>query len=116
MKPDGFPRSRRLTGRPAIRAVFEQGRHHRLGVLHAKTLRSGLTETRILISVKKAFGSAPERNRLKRLVREGVRLHALRLPVAHDVCLLVSARPPHPVGLADVKKDLRLLARRLAER
>jgi ribonuclease P protein component len=116
MKPQGFPRSRRLTEPPAIRAVLEKGRYHRLGVLQAKTLASGRSETRILISVKKAVGSAPERNRLKRLVREGARLHPMHLPVPQDVCLFVSARPKKPLGLADVERDLRLLARRLSGR
>jgi ribonuclease P protein component len=116
MKPQGFPRSRRLTERPAIRAVLEKGRYHRLGVLHAKTLASGRNETRILVSVKKAVGSAPERNRLKRLVRECARLHPLQLPVPHDVCLFVPARPKKPLGLADVERELRQLARRLSGR
>jgi ribonuclease P protein component len=114
MKPHGFPRSRRLAERPAIRAVFAGGRYHRLGMLHAKTLASGQSETRYLISVTKAVGSAPERNRLKRLVRESVRLHPLHLPVPHDVCLFLSARPPRRIGLADVQRDLQLLAKRLS--
>jgi ribonuclease P protein component len=115
MKPHGFPRSRRLTDRSAIRAVFKEGRYHRLGIFHAKTRASGRTETRYLISIRKTVGSAPERNRLKRLVRESVRLNPLHLPVPHDICLFLSDRPGKPVGLADVQRDLHLLARRLAE-
>ena len=113
MKPHGFPRSRRLADRRVIRSVYEKGRYHRLGVLHAKTLASGAAETRVLISVKKAIGSAPERNRIKRLVREALRLHPPQLPEPHDVCLFLSARPKQPMGLADVQRELHLLSQRL---
>lgn len=114
MKPHGMPRRWRLTERPAIRAVFAKGRYHRLGLLHAKTLVSGGTETRYLVSVRKSVGNAPERNRLKRLVREGVRLDPPQLPVPHDVCFFLSSRPPKPPTLADIQRDLRQLVRRLS--
>jgi ribonuclease P protein component len=113
MKPHGMPRRWRLAERTAIRAVFARGRYHRLGVLHAKTLVSGGAETRYSVSVRKIVGTAPERNRIKRLVREGVRLEPPRLPVPHDVCLFVPAPPAKPPTLADIQRELRLLARRL---
>ena len=114
MKPHGMPRRWRLAERPAIRAVFAKGRYHRLGVLHAKTLASPGPETRFLVSVRKNVGTAPERNRIKRLVREGVRLDPPRLPVPHDVCFFVTARPAKPPTLSDIQRDLRQLARRLS--
>src|SRR5579863_1124189 len=105
MKPHGMPRRWRLTERSAIRAVFAKGRYHKLGLLHAKTLASTGTETRFLVSVRKNFGNAPERNRLKRLVRESVRLDPPRLPVPYDICFFVSAPLPQPPTLADVQRD-----------
>ncbi len=113
MKPHGMPRRWRLAERAAIRAVFAKGRAYRLGVLQAKTLVSGGAETRYSISVKKIVGNAPERNRIKRLVREAVRLEPPILPVPHDVCLFVPAPPAQPPTLADIQRDLRQLARRL---
>ena len=114
MKPHGMPRRWRLAERSAIRAVFAKGRFHRLGLLQAKTLASGETESRFLVSVRKSVGNAPERNRIKRLVREGVRLDPPQLPVPHDICFIVTARPPKPPTLADIQRDLRQLARRLS--
>lgn len=113
MKPHGMPRRWRLAERAAIRAVYAKGRAYRLGVLHAKALASGRAETRYAVSVRKAVGTAPERNRIKRLVREGVRLEPPRLPVPHDVCLFVPAPPAKPPTLADIQRDLRQLARRI---
>jgi ribonuclease P protein component len=112
MKPHGMPRRRRLAEAAAIRAVFATGRYHRLGLLQAKTLATGRPDSRYLVSVRKAVGSAPVRNRLKRLVREGVRLGPA-LPAAHDVCIFVSARQSQPPTLDAIQRDLRHLARRL---
>ena len=69
-----FPASVRMRNRSEIREVFTQGRFRPLGPIGAKYLRTSLPECRFLVTVKKNVGNAPVRNRVKRLLREGLRL------------------------------------------
>jgi len=93
----GYPRQIRLASRKDVAQVFSRGRYHRLGVLQAKVLATQRAEARFLVSVSKPVGPAPVRNRLKRLVREALRLHRQALRQAHDVCIYI--KPPPPSGL-----------------
>ena len=112
-KRQGYPKYLRLSGRAAIDTAFRQGRYHRLGVLHAKALPTELETARYLISVKKAIGTAVERNRIKRLVREAIRRHRHQLRRPHDVCLFLTARPGHALTLAEIDKEIVNLFQRL---
>lgn len=85
--------------------MFRSGRYHALGVLHAKTLRTGLEEARFLISVKKAIGNAPGRNRIKRLVRETIRKHRHELSEPHDICFFLTSRPQAPLSLSLIEAE-----------
>jgi len=102
-----------MSARKEIDAVFRRGRYHRLGILHAKTLRASGPQARLLISVKKAVGSAPQRNRIKRLVREAFRHERGGLAEPHDICLFLTARPPWPLHQAVITAELRRLIERL---
>jgi ribonuclease P protein component len=112
-KPHGYPRRLRLSGRTAIRAVFSTGRHHRLGLLHAKTLPTELSDARFLISVKKSIGTAPERNRIKRLVREAIRRQRHRMRRPYDICLFLPVPPRQAVTLARIDAEIITLFERL---
>jgi ribonuclease P protein component len=109
----GYPRGLRLRSRKDIEAVFRKGRYHRLGMLHAKTLPATGATPRFLISVKKKIGTAPERNRIKRVVREAIRLHRANLTAPHDICLFLTARPPRMPRLETVEPEIAMLFQRL---
>ena len=113
IKPQGYPKSLRLSGRDAIDTAFRKGRYLRLGVLHAKALPTDRESARYLISVKKAIGSAAERNRIKRLVREAIRRHKTALRRPHDVCLFLTARPEAPPTLAEIDAEILKMFQRL---
>jgi ribonuclease P protein component len=113
IKAHGYPKFLRLSGRAAIGAAYRQGRYHRLGVLHAKALPTALATARYLISVKKAIGTAAERNRIKRLVREAIRRHRHQLQHPHDVCLFLTLRPDRAPTLAEIDGEIVKLLRRL---
>lgn len=113
-RPSGFPKSIRLRRKAEIDPVFRRGQHHRLGWLQAKTLPGTGEGSRFMISVSKRAGSAPGRNRIRRVIREAIRLNRHRLTRPFDVCLFVTVRPPQPVRLADVERELRRLFDRLA--
>lgn len=115
-KPYGLPKGARLRSRLDINAVFRRGRYHTLGFLRAKSLPTGRREARFLISVKKAFGNAPLRNRIKRLLREAIRLHRAGLSSSHDICFFFTARPPTPLAFSRVEHEVQNLFHRLSGR
>ncbi|MDH4249305.1 MAG: ribonuclease P protein component [Deltaproteobacteria bacterium] len=108
-----FPRSVRLRGRALTDRIFKTGRYHGLGLLQAKSLpRSEGEPSRFLISIRKSVGNAPLRNRIKRVVREALRLNRNRLLGSYDICLFITRRPERPVRLGTVEPEiLRLFAR-----
>ena len=52
---------------------------------------------RFLVAVNKHVGHAPLRNRIKRLLREGLRHQRERLRDSHDICLFVTQTPKYPL-------------------
>lgn len=90
--------------------------YHALGVLHAKTLRTDLEEARFLISVRKAIGNAPRRNRIKRLVRETIRRHRHELDEPHDICFFLTAKPQTPLSSSVIEAEFEKLIKRLTQR
>ena len=111
--PREYPREVRLRGKALAGKIFKEGRYHGLGLLQAKSLpRDGGGSSRFLISIRKSVGSAPVRNRIRRVVREAIRLNRERLVGAHDICLFITRRPKLPIQLAAVEPEiLRLFAR-----
>lgn len=109
----GIPREMRLRSRKDIEAVYRQGQYHHLGMLHAKTLRTEVETPRFLISVKKKIGTAPERNRIRRVVREAIRLNQSHLCASYDICLFLTQRPQPSPRLATVEPEILKLFERL---
>jgi len=108
-KAFGYPQSLRLRKKTEIDPVFRRGRYHRFGWLQAKTQPNGRPASRFMVSVSLRAGPAPARNRVKRVLREAIRLNQKGLSTPHDVCLFVTTRPPRGLGLADVERAIRRL-------
>jgi ribonuclease P protein component len=72
------------------------------GPLAAYSLPNDLGHPRLGISISRRVGTAPVRNRIKRLLREAFRLHRYDLPRGYDLVIVV--RPHVPMGLADYQK------------
>ena len=68
---------------------------------------------RLGITVTKRVGNAVTRNRIKRLVREWMRLHGW-VPAGRDVVIIAKEGAATVRGLADVAIDLERLAARVA--
>jgi ribonuclease P protein component len=113
-KAFGYPPSLRLRNKADIDPVFRQGQFHRLEWLQARTRPNGRPASRFMIAVSRRVGTAPARNRVKRVVREALRLNRGGLSTPHDVCLFVTIRPPRALRLADAERELRRLFGRLA--
>jgi len=97
MPDQSFPKAVRLRRRREIRRVFAEGTFRPLGLVSVKSVPTEAESSRFLISVKRKVGTAPERNRLKRLLREAIRRERHRLTHPHDICFMVTRRPVRPV-------------------
>ncbi len=99
-----FQRSQRLTGRSAFGDVFDLGKSRRAGPLTVRMLPNDLEHCRLGIVMPKRVGSAPVRNRIKRLIRESFRLSQHDWPRGYDV--VVQVFPHQPVTLAEYQRLL----------
>jgi ribonuclease P protein component len=77
-------------------------------------LLNDLGVTRVGLSVSKKHGSAVQRNRIKRLLREAFRLSQHDLPPGLDLVLI--PRPGSGATLADYRRSLAGCVRRLVRR
>ena len=83
----GFPRACRLVRRVEYDAVYRDGRR-RTGREFAVFLRpNGLDISRFGWSIKKALGGAVRRNRIRRRLREIVRLHRQEISPGWDIVI-----------------------------
>lgn len=118
-----FTKRQRLLKRAAFLQVQRSGKK-----LHAKhfivvvlrRLEQGdasadHSEGRVGITVSKKVGIAVKRNRIKRMVREFVRLNPGWLPGGCDVVVIAKRSAAQLTGLADVTADLGKLDKRLAQ-
>jgi ribonuclease P protein component len=106
-----FPKSHRIRSRSDFSAVFEDRIKAAHGPLIAYARPNNLPHPRLGISISRAVGTAPARNRIKRLLREAFRLHQHDWPKGYDMVIVV--RPHEPLLLADYQKLLTALMLKL---
>ncbi|MCP4750989.1 MAG: ribonuclease P protein component [Proteobacteria bacterium] len=73
-KRQGFSRKHRLNSKKSIDRLFRIGEFKSCGFLKFRYLPQKVRYTRIVVSISKRVGNAAVRNRLKRLIREALRL------------------------------------------
>jgi ribonuclease P protein component len=106
-----FPKSRRLTHALEFKAVYDARVRESRGPLTAYALPNDRGHPRLGLSVSRKVGTAPRRNRIKRMLREAFRLWQHDLPVGYDFIVVV--RPHEPQLLADYQRLLAGMAVRL---
>lgn len=114
--PRSLPGSRRLKSKKEIDEIFKQGRYAKLGWLQAKFSPGRETKSRFMVSVRKAVGNAPERNRIRRVVKEAIRLHQDELSGGYDVCFFITHRSKEPVRLSTVESEIQKFFNDLSKR
>ena len=69
-----FPRKFRLSKKKEIDHLFQKGKFKSVGYLKFKYIPRDEGSSQTVISISKRVGKAPQRNYLKRLIREALRL------------------------------------------
>jgi len=93
-----------LRGRLAFKAVYQSRVRKSSGPVLFCGLPNGRTYWRLGVSVPRRVGSAVQRNRIKRLLREAFRLSQHDWPEGYD--LLIIVRPHEPLKLAEYQRLL----------
>jgi ribonuclease P protein component len=102
-----FPKTHRIRSRLEFSAVFEARIREARGPIMGYARPNDLNHPRLGISIGRPVGTAPKRNRIKRLLREAFRLHQHDWPRGYDLILVV--RPHQPMLLAEYQKILTAL-------
>ena len=115
MKNYALSRSRRIAARDfaTIFAGRQRAGDERL-LLYAAA--NSLDRTRFGLSVSKKLGNAVRRASIKRRLREAFRLSQHDLPIGLDLVLIPQRESAISSAVADYRKSLLELARRLARR
>lgn len=109
-----FPKSVRLLSRGDFRRVYERGSWLSDDLLKLAGELTELPHPRLGLAVSRQVGSAVERNRWKRLIREAFRLARAELPPGLD--FIVVPRQSGEPELGTITKSLTNLSWRLAKR
>jgi ribonuclease P protein component len=99
-----FTKQQRVRGREEFTAVFDAKVRQSRGPLTVYALPTDRKSPRLGLSVPRRVGTAPRRNRIKRLLREAFRLMRHDFPRAYD--LVVVVRPHEPLILAEYQRML----------
>lgn len=92
-------------------AVYAAKVRETRGPLTIYAIANELGHPRLGLSVGRKIGTAPKRNRIKRLIREAFRLMQHDLPRGYDI--VVNVRPHQTALLADYQRMLSSLMVRL---
>jgi ribonuclease P protein component len=91
--PGGLPRECRVATRSEYDAVYREGKRRSSRELTIFIRSNGLERSRFGWSIKKTLGSAVRRNRIRRRLREILRLHRQEISPGWDIVI-------HPRGSA----------------
>jgi len=103
-----FLRAYRLSGSAAFEAVYVGKVRQSRGALILFSLPNAREYSRWGFSVSRRVGTAPKRNRIKRLMREAIRLDREQLASGLDFVVVV--KPHEPMELAVYRELLGKLA------
>jgi ribonuclease P protein component len=120
-----FPRPHRLSGKLAFAAVYDTKQKITRGPLAVCYRANDLGHLRLGLSVPRRVGTAPRRNRIKRLLREAFRLHPQKPPESRAVPgpvlvvgydLVINVRPHAALPLGQYQALLAEVLAKIAER
>src|ERR1700726_487737 len=89
VRANAFPAASRLSGRLRFAMVYDAKTKRTAGPLVAYSLPNDLKQSRLGLSVSRRVGTAPRRNRIKRMLREAFRLHHDDSGQGYDLIIVV---------------------------
>ncbi len=99
----GFFEIYRLKSKKSIDELFQIGKYKSFGYLRFRYLPQDQGHLKVVISVSKRVGNSPERNRLKRLIREALRLSSCLDQKSYNCGIYVTSPPYQKPTLAQVQ-------------
>jgi ribonuclease P protein component len=99
-----FPKSHHLRSPREFDAVYAAKTREARGPVTVYAKPNGLAHPRLGLSVSRKVGNAVRRNRIRRLLREAMRLMQHDFPAGYDLVIVV--RPHEPLMLADYQRLL----------
>ncbi len=106
-----YARKNRLTHEKQFEAVYAGKVRQSRGPLTIFAIANELGFLRLGLSVGRKVGTAPRRNRIKRLLREAFRLMQHDLPTGYD--LVINVRPHEVMILAEYQRIMSALCVKL---
>jgi len=107
LKRFSFGKDKRLVNNKQFKAVLARNLCATDGFLMLYMAENKYDYPRLGVSVSKSCGNAVVRNRLKRLLREAFRQHALGVPAGFDYLLMISPKWSKKCGSAIPSTSLR---------
>lgn len=101
-----------LTKNREFQRVYSRGKYAASALLVIYVLQNNLSVTRLGITTSKKVGNAVKRNRMRRLIKENVRLLYDRLDNGFDL-VIVARKSENTISLDVIGKELRYLFHRL---
>jgi len=92
LQDGSLPKTRKVLASRDFRGAYERGKRYSFQSFTAFVVANDLGESRIGITATKKFGSAVERNRAKRIVREVFRRAKDQVDGGYDIILNVRRR------------------------
>ena len=99
-----FPRIMRLNTSARFKQLYAESPYVSRGVIKCFAAPNQLEKPRLGISIGRRVGTAPQRNLIKRRLREAFRLMQHDWPAGYDVVIVV--RPHAPLPLAEYQRAM----------
>ena len=114
-----FPRGARLLKHSDFERVYKQGKRHFSSHMTVFYLRQAEGSARVGFTVGRVLGGAVERNRIKRRLREAVRLRRSMLKVPVDVVVNPKKSvlmEEFPTVVEEISRAFDVIAKKLVEK
>ncbi len=102
-----FPKKYRLKRKKLIDELFRTGKFKSFGFLKFRYLEQEQGYLKVVISISKRTGNSPDRNRLKRLIRESLRVSGEMELHSYNCGIYITSAPRTTPTLVEVQDNIK---------